>query len=70
MAHSIDTIVWESHTFNPNTREMETGEIWLGGERITKGKRQELSIEWSIGTHGDIISPFQSEDLIELKMPL
>ena len=31
-----------SHVFNPSTREVETGVIWLGRERNIKGKRQEL----------------------------
>ena len=31
-----------SQAFNPSTREVETGAIWVGRERNIKGKRQEF----------------------------
>ena len=46
---------------------METGVIWLGGERNIKGKRQELSGVWNLRIHEDGISPLRSEDLVEVK---
>ena len=42
---------WGSHAFNafnPDTREVEAGGMWLGRERNIKGKRQELSGVWSL----------------------
>ena len=33
-------------TYAPSTRKVETGAIWLGGERNVRGKRQELSGVW------------------------
>ena len=42
VAHTYSTRVWESHTFNYSTTEVETGAIWLGRERNIKGKRQIL----------------------------
>lgn len=29
----------ESHVFNPNTREVETEVIWLGGKRIIRQEK-------------------------------
>ena len=39
----------------------------MGIEKNVKGKRQELSGVWSLRIHGGGISPFQSEDLVEVK---
>ena len=51
-----------THTFNPRTSEVETGMIWLGGERNIKGKRQELTGVWSLRFGGDTVQSRQSED--------
>ena len=37
-----------SYSFNPRIRKVETGAVWLGGERRIRGKRQELSGEWNL----------------------
>ena len=42
VVYTFNPSVWESHAFSSSTREVEAGVIWLGGERIIKGKRQEL----------------------------
>ena len=47
VAHTFNPSVWESRTLNPSTREVETGTIWLGGERNIRGKRQELTGVWT-----------------------
>ena len=51
-----------AHTFNPSTREVETGAIRLGGERNVTGKRQELTGVWSLRFGGDTVQSRQSED--------
>ena len=35
-----------SHAFDPSTREVETGVIWLGRERNIRQERQELIEIW------------------------
>ena len=46
---------------------MDTGAICLGVEKNMKGKRPELSRVCSLRIHADRTSPFQSEDLVEVK---
>ena len=38
VVHIFNPSVWESHTFNYSTREVETVAIWLGGERNIRGR--------------------------------
>ena len=45
VAHIFNPSVWVSHNFNPSTREVETGVIWLGRERTIKGK---TGTSWSV----------------------
>ena len=49
-----------AHIFNPSTREVETGAIWLGRDRNIKGKRQD-SLECGVRAFVETGScPFKS----------
>ena len=56
-----------SRAFNLSTFEVETGALWLCGERNLKGKKKEITGVWSLKISGDRISSFQSEDLVKVK---
>lgn len=65
MVLTLNPNVWESHTFNPRIREVETGAIWLVEERNIKWKRQKLNRVWTLSISRDRILPFKFEDLVE-----
>ena len=65
--HTFNPSVWESHTFNSSTGEVERVAIWLGGEDRIKGKRQEPSEVWSLRICVVRFFPFWSEYFVDVK---